>query len=120
MLTKDQLISGIVSYITEEMLPSFDGWRLTVASIALNLAEANASPIVDQYLVHPALSALKVVNEDGLIDIDNVYQAFNKSKKRIKPITIDLANYGLGCKFTMKTEDIEKLYQYLQAQAAEQ
>ena len=122
MITKKQLTKGLVAFITGEVLSALDGWQLWAASIAVNLAEANSDKVIEQYLGHPALSSLGVVCDDGLIDIEKVYQAFVQTKKGMKSNqcqwVVDLSAFGLG-KFTFKPDDVEALYQYLQGQAAE-
>jgi len=118
MLTKAQFADGIMSFITAEMLPALDGWQFWAASVAVNLARSKADQILDQYINHPVLATLEIVDSNGLIDIEKVYDAFTQSKKEMQPVAIDLNSFGLG-KFTFKPEDAETLYLYLQGHPAE-
>jgi len=106
MVTKTQLINGLAAFVTTEMLPAMKGWHVWAAALIINLAKAGAGDMVDVYLSHPLASALGVVSEDGLIDIDKVYQAFAE-EKGLKPFDIDLP-LGLGT-FTIKPANVETL-----------
>jgi len=115
LITKQELISRMTKYVTEHMISHMDGLQMFLSSIWLNLFSKNATKAVDECLSSPAITMLGIVSEDGLIDIDKVYNAYCESEKNFKPIVIDLEFVGMG-KFTFKQDDIKTIYHYLQGE----
>jgi len=115
LITKQELISRTKLYIADEMLSHQEGLPMFLGSIALNLFANNATKTVDKYLSSPAFKMLDIVTDDGLIDIEKVYNAYSESENTFTPIVVDLEIIGMG-KYTFKQDDIKTIYKYLKGE----
>lgn len=110
MVTINQVKTGLMKYIDTDMLPHLSGVKKVGLGVYAALAADNASRMVLQYKEHPAISVLDVVDKDGNIDIDKLYNAavpmFSSGQKHS-------VNIPLVGEYVIDQNDIEKIYRYI-------
>lgn len=110
MVTINQVQTGLMKYIDNDVLPHLSGIRKVGLGIYSSLAANNISSIVMQYRDHPAVTVLNVLDKDGNVDIDQLYKAavpmFADGSKQ----TINIPLIG---DLLVDRSDVEKLYRYI-------
>lgn len=110
MITIEQAKSGLMRYIDNDMLPHLSGLKHVGLGIYSALAAENASRFVMQYMSHPAIAILGVMDENGNIDLDKLYSAASKMFANGERVTINIPVIG---EYTVDRSDLEKLYRYM-------
>lgn len=110
MVTMQQVKNGVVRYIDSDLLPQLDGFRKIGLGVYSALAANNIVAVAMKYKDHPAVAVLGIVDENGNVDIDKLYQSVipmfaNGEKQRI-----DIPMIG---ELRLDKMDIEKLYHYI-------
>ena len=75
MVTVAQVKNGFVRYIDTDVLPHLTGMKRIGLGVYRALAAENLSGLVEQYRDRPAVSVLKVIDDQGNVDTDRLYQA---------------------------------------------
>lgn len=100
----------MVKYVDREMLPHLTGARKIGLGVYTALAADNVVSAAMKYKDHPAIAMLPVVDADGNVDIDKLYQAvypmFSDGQKQA-------INIPLIGEYQIDRADVEKLYQYI-------
>jgi hypothetical protein len=78
MITKTQLIEGLINYVETEMITFLEGSQRFVSQVAINLAKPRAVNLLEPLLENKTLQALGIVSDTGLIDIDAAYNALKQ------------------------------------------
>ena len=75
MVTMNQVKNGLVKYIDTEVMPHLTGFRKIGLGAYTALAAENSVGMISKYKDHPAVQLLDVIDKDGNVDIDKLYQA---------------------------------------------
>ena len=113
MVTKKQLIDGVLKFVESEIIPAIGGWEGGMAYIGVGILRRKADWVasyIDQYLNHPVAKALGIVTDDGRIDIDTAYEAFKEHASKILPRTVEIP---LLNPITFHESTIDVLYAYI-------
>jgi len=118
MISKSNLIKGLVQFAESEMLPALEGWQYWIAVGALVVIGEGGERFADKFIDNKMVKAFGLVSETGLIDIDKAYNAIKKGsrKHKLKPIALDMGAFG---KYTLRAEDLDALYKQLSALPSE-
>ena len=112
MVTMNQLQNGITAYIDREVLPHLTGMKRVGLGVYSAMAANNIGPMLTKYKDHPAVAVLDVIDSDGNVDVDKLYQAalpmFQDGEKQ----HINIPFIG---ELMVDRTDLEKLYQYIKA-----
>lgn len=110
MVTMAQVKNGLVKYIDTDILPHLTGMKRIALGAYSALAAENMAGLVNQYRDKPAVSVLKVIDEQGNVDIDRIYQAvvpmFSDGQKQV----IEIPMIG---ELIIDRSDVEKIYRYI-------
>ena len=110
MVTMQQVKTGLVRYIDTDVLPHLTGIKKLGLGVYTALAGNNVVGLMEKYREHPAVAVLDVIDADGNVDIDKLYQAiapqFANGEKQ-------LINIPLIGDMTVDKSDLEKLYRYI-------
>lgn len=110
MATMKQVKTGLVRFVDNDILPHLPTGKKVALGIYVALAANNLEAKAMQYINHPAVSVLEVVDSNRNVDIDKVYQAavpmFNAGQK--VPIQIPMIG-----EYMMDMSDVEKIYRYI-------
>lgn len=110
MVTMQQVKTGLVKYIDTDVLPHLTGIKKLGLGVYTALAADNLVGLLEQYRDHPAVSVLHVMDKDGNVDIDKLYQALVPQFANGEKQTISIPLIG---DMTVDRSDLEKLYRYI-------
>ena len=110
MVTMQQVKTGLVKYIDTDVLPHLTGVKLIGLGVYTALAADNLVNVLNQYKEHPAVSVLQIIDKDGNVDIDKLYQAMAPQFANGEKQTISIPLIG---DMTVDRSDLEKLYRYI-------
>lgn len=110
MVTLNQVQTGLMKYIDNDVLTHLTGIKKVGLGLYSSLAASNVASTILKYKDHPAVSVLDVMDADGNVDIDKIYQAalpmFSGGEKHSVPIPM------IGDLLIDRT-DLEKMYRYI-------
>lgn len=110
MVTMQQVKNGLVKYIDTDVLPHLTGIKKLGLGVYTALAANNVVVLIEKYREHPAVAVLDVIDAEGNVDIDKLYQAiapqFANGEKQV-------INIPLIGDMTVDKSDLEKLYRYI-------
>lgn len=108
MIAKERVAAGTLKYIDCEVCPHVPGVKALVLS-GLAALYAQKMPVVfDRLRKSPAIAAVGVLTEDGMVDVDAVYNAF--APKFSQPVELAIPLIG---NLTLDRAEIDKLYRYI-------
>ena len=110
MITIDQAMRGAVRFFDTVASPHMDEVRSFVAGVGLSLLADGSK---EQLLVlrdNPWVKAMRVMDEQGNIDIDRLY---NKARPRLDGRKLPIRIPFIGKK-KKKENDLDSLYKYIQ------
>ena len=115
MVPFEKVSAGISQFFIEEIMPKMgigsNPFLTGMAEIILRRQGPGfVEGMIRPLLQNPWLKASKIVDEDGSIDMDLLYQAAKEQISKTPECVIDLP-YPLG-RLTLKNADIEKLNQF--------
>lgn len=110
MVTMQQVKNGLVKYIDTDVLPHLTGIKKLGLGVYTALAANNVVGLMEKYRDHPAVSMLDVIDDDGNVDIDKLYQAVSPQFANGEKQTISIPLIG---DMTVDRSDLEKLYRYI-------
>lgn len=110
MVTMNQVQNGLVKYIDTDILPHLTGIRKVGLGMYSALASQNIGKTILKYKDHPAIAMIDVIDENGNVDIDKLYQAAVPMFANGEKQSIDIPLIG---ELRIDRTDIEKLYQYI-------
>lgn len=109
MVTVNQLQTGILKYVSTDIMPHLDGWKKLAVGGYINLASGNALQLVNQIKNHPAVSMLGVFDDANNVDLDKLYAALSPMFQNNEKYTIPIPLAG---DLTVDKTDLEKIYRY--------
>ena len=110
MVTMAQVKNGLVKYIDTDILPHLTGFKKIGLGAYTALAAENFAGMVEKYRTHPAISVLNVMDENGNLNIDKLYQAVSPMFADGQKQSIDIPLIG---ELRVDRTDLEKLYRYI-------
>ena len=110
MVTIDQAMRGVAQYAENEIIPHLPTGKGIGAGIALALIMDGGKSRILELKDHPAVQMMGVMDEDGNIDLDRLY---NAARTRVdgKKIPWDIPVIG---ELKFDVNDIDRLYKYIQ------
>lgn len=108
MIAKERVASGALKYIDCEVCPHIPGFKAIVLSGLAVLYAQKLPAIIAALRQHPAIAALDVLTEDGMVDVDAVYNAF--APKITAPVELPIPMIG---SISLDRAEIDKLYRYI-------
>lgn len=105
-----QVKNGFSKYLDSEFVQKLEGlkkWAVLAASSVLVQKVDNASEVI---INNNIIKAFDIVNEDGLIDIDALKQAFDSAADKTGSVVQQVPLLG---PVTFTKADIQKLYDYI-------
>lgn len=111
-INESQLYSAINEYIDRAIMPLGTNMNLTeqfVFGVKMGIAKRKIQTIVKSYLSKKEVKLLGLVDENGYIDIDTIYQSTSDVMNQMKQIEI--------AGITFKDSDLQTLYGIMQKYA---
>ena len=110
MVTIDQAMRGVAQYADNEIIPHLPTGKGIGAGIALALILDGGKNRILALKDHPAVKMMGIMDEEGNIDLDRLY---NAARTRVdgKKIPWDIPIIGER-KFDVN--DVDRLYKYIQ------
>lgn len=111
-INEGQLYSAVTEYIDREIMPlgaSMDLTNQFVFGFKMGIVKRKMQDVVKSYIHSDGAKTLGLVDENGYIDIDTIYQAAYDSLLNVKQF--DIAG------ITFKEADLQKLYSIMQRYA---
>ena len=110
MVTIDQAMRGVAQYADNEIIPHLPTGKGIGAGIALALIMDGGKSRILALKDHPAVQMMGIMDEDGNIDLDRLYNAarprFDGQKLPVTVPIIGELRFDVG--------DLDKLYRYIQ------
>lgn len=110
LVTMNQVKNGLVKYIDNDVLPHLTGIKRIGLGVYTALAANNVVALMEKYREHPAVSVLDVIDEQGNVDVDKLYQALSPMLSSGEKVSIDIPLIG---EMKVDRTDLEKLYNYV-------
>lgn len=104
-----QLYSALTEFIDREIVPLGATMNLTdqfMFGLKIGIVKRKIQNVVKGYLAKPEMKSLGIVDKDGAIDIETIYQSAMDMMKQMQQIDIG----GI----TFKEADLQKLYGIMQ------
>ncbi len=108
MLAFNQFTVGLADFIEKEIISQMNGIVKFIGYASVYAITQEAEKIYKSLANNPMIIQLGIINENGHIDIDKLYQAGKYAIGKTK--TIEL--YGV----TLSANGLDNLYQYLKRQ----
>lgn len=102
--------NGMAKYIDNDLLPHLTGMKKIAVGAYAGLALKNLGDLFNAYKNHPMISVLHVVDADGNIDIDTIYNEFARRMGDTIKFPINIPMVGV---YSVDRSDLEKLYMYI-------
>lgn len=111
MVTIKQIEDGIATYLDSELMPKLpnSGLEKVIVGTALSLFIRKSGTIIGGYKDNKAVQMLGVMDHEGNVDVDLVYEEL---KKNIPDNGVKIEVPIIGG-MTFHKEDFEKLYEYI-------
>lgn len=109
MVNISQIQRGSARFVDEQIAPHFSGWQKAVVAGGAALLAANLPNIASTYAASPLIGALGVMDANGNVNIDALYNAFVPKLEGDKiPVTIPrIGTIKLG------REELDLLVRYI-------
>ena len=110
MVTIDQATRGVAQYADNEIIPHLPTGKGIGAGIALALIMDGGKSRILALKDHPAVQMMCIMDEDGKIDLDRLY---NAARTRVdgKKIPWNIPVIG---ELKFDVNDVDRLYKYIQ------
>lgn len=112
MVEMARIRDGVLEYATERVMPKLSPARQFVAGTALGLVAARADALTRALAENELVKASGLVTENGMVDLDTVYDAALNQMKRQKTLPLDIPMMG---RMTFNEEDLAELYRTIVA-----
>ena len=110
MVTIDQAMRGAAKYADNEIIPHLPTGKGIGAGIALALIMDGGKSRILALKDHPAVQMLGVMDAEGNIDLDRLY---NTARTRVDGKKIPLTIPVIG-ELRFDVNDVDRLYKYIQ------
>ena len=112
MMEMARIRDGVLDYATERVLPKLSPGRQFVAGAALGLVAARADALMQELAKNELIKASGLMTENGMVDIDAVYEAAMVQMRRQRTLPVDIPMLG---RMTFDESDLTELYRYIAA-----
>ena len=109
MVTIDQAMRGTVRFIETEILPHLPTGKGIGAGIAVALIMDGGKEKILSLRNHPVVQMMGVMDENGNINIDRLYNAARPKFEQKLPVSIPFIG-----ELKFDQNDVDKLYRYIQ------
>lgn len=109
MVSIDRVKRGIAQYLDRNLINKMTGWQKWVFGAGAALYLENLSGTVMQLREHPAIKPLGIIDENGNIAVEKVFQHLRVQAQK-GPISFDIPMMG---RITLSEADVNELYQYI-------
>lgn len=113
MVTEGQIMAGIGDYMQKKIMPKLDDLRKLLLGTTYGVWAVKANAVLKRAAKIPMLSALGVIQENGEIDLETVFEAANAQLKAQGKLSIDIPFMG---EFVFGEQDLRDLYQAINGQ----
>ena len=110
MVTIDQAMRGVAQYADNEIIPHLPTGKGIGAGIALALIMDGGKSRILALKDHPAVQMMGIMDTDGNIDLDRLY---NAARARMDGKKIPLTIPVIG-ELRFDVNDVDRLYKYIQ------
>jgi hypothetical protein len=111
-INEPQLYSAVNEFIEREIMPLGANMNLTeqfIFGFKMGIVKRKLQDVVGSYIHNPAAKMLGIIDDNGFIDVDTIYQSACDTMSQIKQL--DVAG------ITFKENDLQKLYSIMQRYA---
>lgn len=116
MVTSEQIVNGLMMYVDKEMIPKLDTaskWIVGTLVGILGVKAENLALKIQSNELAVAVGAVGAVNEDGLFDIDLIFEQLEKSAKRYGKLQINIPMLGI---ISLDDNDVKKIKQFIKGE----
>lgn len=106
MMTFEQIKAGIGDWLSMKIMPRLDSKRQFVLGMAYSIGAARMDQMIDALRGNQIVQALCVIDEDGQVDIDALYNAAHAQMQAQGKLTLDIPFLG---HFTFNDNDLREL-----------
>jgi len=114
MANVSQLISGVIKFIDAEMLPALPANQRWIAGALVYAAQGKATDIIGALANNPIVSTLKLIDENGAVDIESARLAVKSSCQKHGAAEINIPMIG---QFTLTEKNFDSMYNFIKAEA---
>lgn len=108
--TADQIMRGLMNYADVEILNKLPMSGKWIMGAMFSLASTKLNNIVNAFRENTLVKMLGVVDEDGMIDIDDLLVAMKDSANKYGNITLEVPMVG---NLTFSSYDLDKVKSYI-------
>lgn len=108
--SKEQIINGIYKYIDNEIISKCDVIHKWLTKTAIDMAMKRADYIYEEFYNNPIIKSLKIINENGNIEIDDIFDILKNNANMYGEATINIPIVGY---ITISSSDVERLKNYI-------
>ena len=108
-VTIDQAMRGAVRFADNEIIPHLPGGKGIGAGIALALIMDGGRSRILALREHPAVRLMQIMDEQGNIDIDRLYNAARPKFENKLSVSVPFIG-----ELKFDQNDVDKLYKYIQ------
>ena len=108
-VTIDQAMRGAVRFADNEIIPHLPGGKGIGAGIALALIMDGGRSRILALREHPAVKLMQIMDEQGNIDLDRLYNAARPKFENKLSVSVPLIG-----ELKFDQNDVDKLYKYIQ------
>ena len=115
MVSISQLTAGTMKFIDAEMLPALPANQRWIAGALLYMAQGKAEKIIGQLSENPILSALNIIGEGGMVDIETVRSSVKSACQKYGSAEINVPLIG---QFELTEKNFDSLFKRIKAESA--
>ena len=108
-VTIDQAMRGAMRYADNEVIPHLPGGKGIGAGIMLALIMEGSREKVLAMREHPAVKLMQIMDEQGNIDLDRLYNAARPKFENKLSVSVPFIG-----ELKFDQNDVDKLYKYIQ------
>lgn len=109
MVRSESVARGLAAFVDKEILPKTKGWQKWALGAAAGLAARRADTVMEAVRTHPAAKALGVVDAEGNIDDEAVFDALMQQAEK-SPAVIEIPMLG---ELTLTASDVGSLHRLI-------
>ena len=110
MVSVEQLSVGILNFVDVEMLPSLPVNMRWIAGALLIVAQGKVPKIINNYASQPLISALELINEEGVVDLAAIKTAIKTTCQKNGAAKIEIPMIG---QFEITEKNFDKLFKLI-------
>lgn len=110
MIEAARVVDGIMEYAHERVMPKMTPGRQFVAGTVIGLAASRVDAIMKTLAKNEMVKAFGLITENGMVDIDAVYEAAMMQIRKQQTLPVDVPMLG---RMTFDESDLSELYRYI-------